>query len=54
MLNDVLIVVGGLIPLVVTVALVARARANAAETCARPDACLTGQVLTTVKEQERW
>ncbi len=54
MLYDVLVVVGGLVALVVVVAVVARSRASAAETCVRPDACLTGQVPTTVKEQERW
>jgi hypothetical protein len=54
MLNDVLIVVGGLIALAVAVVIVARSRSGAAETCARPDACLTGQVPTTIKEQEKW
>ncbi len=54
MLNDVLIVVGGLVALVVVAVLFGHSRAGAAETCARPDACLTGQVPTTVKEQEKW
>lgn len=54
MLNDVLMVLGGLVALVVVAALVGRSRPGAAETCARPDACLTGQVPTTIKEQERW